>query len=1210
MSTPYRMITLLVAIMVGLAAAFALPLWILASGQAASPLPPPPVSLALTGAFPASDAPVMSPPAAPPGPAAADQTAAAAPQPFPLLDVGDASLNNSGNLASSLAAHPALPGALFIVVNTNDSGAGSLRDAVNQANVAPGHDRIEFNLPGCPCAIVLLSDLSVTGSEPLTVAGLGSNLLTLSGNFNNRIFSTSTAPLHISGLTLANGKPAAGSGGAVNSVALTLQNVIVSDSQAESGGGVAVNGPLVMTDTTFLRNTASMDGGGAYVNGTAVINGGSFVNNRTTQIKTYGGGGGLIAFNVTTITNTQFISNTTPAWGGGAYLANFTANTVNHLSGAIFNDNTSDWGGGGLFQWFSAIISSTTFTGNASGTNGGGAYAGYAGNYAITLNGGRIEGNSAAIGGGLYSDGSFTLQAVDVYSNTATAGRGGGAHSEANAWVSLSTFVHNTVITGGHGGGLSAQVNAAITDTLFLDNQVMGLQSGGGAAVGVSLAQPGSANLLRVTFTENSSQNSFAGGLLSYGPTRISDSAFTGNVSWNDGGGAWVGGQLTLIGGRFDSNRTLLNEGSGGGGGLFSWSRAEITGTRFISNTTADWGGGAYLYNPTPLTSLITNTLFMTNTASSGGGGGLFSWFTTTLAGPEFRANYASWRGGGLYGGYAGNYPQQVLGGRFSANSAAGGGGMFSDASIKLDGVAFSSNVSRSGNGGGVWTVQSARVTDAIFNGNKVLANGNSAGIDAASTLWLTDTLFTGNQNLCCSGGGSGSGGNTTVRGGVYRLNQALDDGGGLLAYGTASLDGTHFYTNTTGDMGGGMAANLITSTAAHFQGNTANYGGGAFAQQNFTLITNTFTQNEANFHGGGLMQTTSASVGQVTASTFSGNKAISGSGGGLYSSAGTLTLHNSLFETNTAGDQGGGIVAAQASSDLYTTFIENFAGSRGGGLMLTAGVNDLKKTYFLGNLAVAGGGLALQGTAGGSLENVLLARNKALGGSGQAVHVDSSSSLTILYTTISSPTLASGSAIYLNAGTVTMQNSILAGHNVGFVRIAGTATLQNPLFFGNTTNTQGAGITTSGAVTGDPAFFDPAADDYHLTIGSQAFNTGLALGPASDVDGDPRPQGGGYDIGYDEAITPSGVIIQSDAPKAAGVPVAFTGLVNIGQGVTFNWSFGDGHTSSGQTVTHAYDHPGVYLVTLTAANAAGQNIATANVTITGYTVFLPMITR
>ncbi|MBN2430434.1 MAG: dockerin type I repeat-containing protein [Acidobacteria bacterium] len=49
--------------------------------------------------------------------------------------------------------------AVFLVSNTNDSGVGSLRDALNQANAAPGADTIVFMIPAPPYIIFPLSQL-------------------------------------------------------------------------------------------------------------------------------------------------------------------------------------------------------------------------------------------------------------------------------------------------------------------------------------------------------------------------------------------------------------------------------------------------------------------------------------------------------------------------------------------------------------------------------------------------------------------------------------------------------------------------------------------------------------------------------------------------------------------------------------------------------------------------------------------------------------------------------------------------------------------------------------------------------------------------------------------------------------------------------------------------------------------------------------------
>src|SRR5207247_2711384 len=56
--------------------------------------------------------------------------------------------NLLNNIATEITTVSAVPACSLVVVNTNDSGPGSLRAAMECANSTPGRDTISFNIPG------------------------------------------------------------------------------------------------------------------------------------------------------------------------------------------------------------------------------------------------------------------------------------------------------------------------------------------------------------------------------------------------------------------------------------------------------------------------------------------------------------------------------------------------------------------------------------------------------------------------------------------------------------------------------------------------------------------------------------------------------------------------------------------------------------------------------------------------------------------------------------------------------------------------------------------------------------------------------------------------------------------------------------------------------------------------------------------------------
>jgi hypothetical protein len=113
---------------------------------------------------------------------------------------------------------------------------------------------------------------------------------------------------------------------------------------------------------------------------------------------------------------------------------------------------------------------------------------------------------------------------------------------------------------------------------------------------------------------------------------------------------------------------------------------------------------------------------------------------------------------------------------------------------------------------------------------------------------------------------------------------------------------------------------------------------------------------------------------------------------------------------------------------------------------------------------------------------------------------------------------LIPGSAFYATGGTLHLTNVIIANHATGVVQ-DGAATVGEDytLFSGVTTQTEGNVGGGSHSIAGNPHFAAPAGDDYRLTEDSAAIDAGVDAGVDVDFQGDSRPMGAGFDIGYDE---------------------------------------------------------------------------------------------
>ncbi|WP_442578704.1 choice-of-anchor Q domain-containing protein [Mesorhizobium sp. ASY16-5R] len=275
--------------------------------------------------------------------------------------------------------------ATFIVTNTNDSGSGSLREAIGLANANADPDTIKFAsaLAGQTIALTTLrldvsTDITIDGD----VNGDDKADITISGSDAFQIFNITggSTDVTLASLDLTKGRVGGSNGAAVafNGGTLTVVDSTISDSVAASnGGGIGVmSGTLAVVKSTISGNTAEL-GGGVYVaNGVQAI----FVNATIVDNHTQFAGGGIavelgLIVNELTIQSSTITGNSAGTGGGGLYFSNsLVAITNSVIAGNTATTDADVYAGSGDLvadhSFFGTTISSYTDKGGT--INGGG----------------------------------------------------------------------------------------------------------------------------------------------------------------------------------------------------------------------------------------------------------------------------------------------------------------------------------------------------------------------------------------------------------------------------------------------------------------------------------------------------------------------------------------------------------------------------------------------------------------------------------------------------------------------------------------------------------------------------------------------------------------------------------------------------------------------------------------------------------------------
>jgi fibronectin type 3 domain-containing protein len=241
--------------------------------------------------------------------------------------------------------------ATYTVSTLADSGAGSLRAAIESANGDPGPSTIDFQ-SGLSGTITLASGLPAI-TRAMTIQGPGASGIAIDAASSCRPFEINapSATITLSGLTIQHGKDLPDNAG---------------------GGGIRVTaGALSLADCNLTENAATGNGGAIYNNGDATMTGCVFFGNSAHF-------GGAVFNDDNGASRTLVLLKCTMYYsaayeGGGIYNSSShgPVSVVNLTNCTVYGGNVAQYGGFGVNQG-SLSAMNCTLVGNTAGLNGGG----------------------------------------------------------------------------------------------------------------------------------------------------------------------------------------------------------------------------------------------------------------------------------------------------------------------------------------------------------------------------------------------------------------------------------------------------------------------------------------------------------------------------------------------------------------------------------------------------------------------------------------------------------------------------------------------------------------------------------------------------------------------------------------------------------------------------------------------------------------------
>ena len=542
-----------------------------------------------------------------------------------------------------------------------------------------------------------------------------------------------------------------------------------------------------------------------------------------------------------------------------------------------YDGEISGWNGtyGGIVNMYSGKNITVTgaiqsYTNNKSGTPAGstrsvgGAIANMpnTADETFTLNGSVINftNNVSDRGGAIWNEtGSLVLDAANIkFENNAAKGaagwQDGGAINNIDGTVSFKDgatveFIGNKAENGGVGG--------AILNSSFLanDNGVVDLT-----------------NVESATFSENSATS---GGAIA-------------NIKGQTGSNP---AEIKIANATFSNNKATAN-----GGAVYNETIANLTDSKFNTNTSGTYGGAIMSTEGSDLT--ITNGTFTGNKVTG-----------------DVKASY----GGAIF-----NQGKMEVSGNFSGNEAGRGGAIYNyttaDTTIK-SGTVFEKNESTYGHGSAVYTFNGMTIEDGVQFKNNHANWGGALAVELRKSDTMpmpeNDTVTIG-KNVLFKGNTSGAGGAAIVN---TNGNITIENG-------------AKFIENESG-AGGGAIYNTKDNAAG--------------VDSTISLGSATFENNSTTGDGGAIYNDDKSTVTITGETTFSGN-AAKGKGGAISNAADSVIAldtakGNITFTGNTTGAEGAEVLndintdgTVNITGDKNTVSVNTITGSEDGEINKTGG--------------------------------------------------------------------------------------------------------------------------------------------------------------------------------------------------------------------------------------------------------------------------------